>query len=1023
MSFGGTVKLTGETDYRRALSAIQSDLKALSAEMKTVSSAYDKNDQSMAAVTARSKNLKDTLDAQLQKLVLLSKQQEEYEEAMEADAKALIALDEAIKQAQKKLDDMAESTETTTEEYHAQEAVLEDLRNKYDAVEGELIDNKKGYNDLRTEVANTQTDINNTTKKLDELGNEAEDSAKQAKEASSKDGGWSMLKQVLADLATKGVELAISALKDLGKMLFDIGKEAVASYAEYEQLSGGMETFFKDSSDTVHQYAAEAYKTAGISANEYLSQVTGFSAKLISDLSGDTGKAADLADLAIKDMADNASQFGTDLSSIQNAYQGFAKQNFNMLDNLRLGYSGNAEEMARLINDTKVLGEEITVDKETVKDVPFDKIIEAIHITQENLGIAGNTAKEAGDTISGSAKTVKAAWGNLLVGMADDTANFDELIENLISSVMAFANNIIPRIQTTITGLSTALTGLVGEILPQIIAILPDVIDSTLPIVLEAVEKLLGSVIEALPSLVSAVVGIIPSLIQALTRLIPVLLQAGFDIVKTVLSGVKDALPVLLSAIPPLVKSVVEIVIANIGDVVNLGLEIVNALLDGLFEALPVLLEALPDLINGLVEALIALTPVLTDAVILFCQTWVQEMPALVETLEAVIGALLTGLFEILYRPETQDLAFNAIGKFVEMLFDLIPVWFESYADNWFGLKMMLPIFNAFIAGVKMWWSAGTRMLEMIWEGILSVKDWFVENFGGFFTEAWNKVQEIWGVVAGWFKEKVFDPIIDKFRPIITFFKEAWAIIKDLATIAWAGIKAAWEIAAGWYNEHVITPVKKWFSDLWNGVKNAASNAWEALKTGALSAWEGIKKAFAPVAEWFKTVFSDAWTKVKNVFSIGGKIFEGIKTGIENAFKSIVNAFIRGINRVIAIPFNNINNMLDKVRSIEILGIAPFKGLLHRFTVPQIPQLAQGGVLKKGQIGLLEGSGAEAVVPLENNTRWIKKIAQELQENGGGGITVNMTINGAPNQSVNELAEVIAVKIQKMATRREAAFA
>ena len=225
-------------------------------------------------------------------------------------------------------------------------------------------------------------------------------------------------------------------------------KASIGNYAEYEQLVGGVETLFKDSSDAVMKYAKNAYKTAGLSANDYMSTVTSFSASLLQGLGGDTAAAAEMANLAITDMSDNANKMGTDMGMIQNAYQGFAKQNYTMLDNLKLGYGGTQSEMARLINDSGVLGDTIKVTAETVNEVSFSKIIEAIHVVQTEMGITGTTAKEATETISGSFNTWKSSWTNLMTGMADDE-NIEPLVDAFFDAGQTVLKNIgkvLPKI-------------------------------------------------------------------------------------------------------------------------------------------------------------------------------------------------------------------------------------------------------------------------------------------------------------------------------------------------------------------------------------------------------------------------------------------------------------------------------------------------------------------------------------------------------------------------------------------------
>ena len=222
---------------------------------------------------------------------------------------------------------------------------------------------------------------------------------------------------------------------------------------------------------------------------------------------------------------------------------------------------------------------------------------------------------------------------------------------------------------------------------------------------------------------------------------------------------------------------------------------------------------------------------------------------------------------------------------------------------------------------------------------------------------------------------------INMWENIKKFVVDAWNAIKNGAVNAWNAIKGAWQSVKDWFKSKVIDPISNFFKD-----------TWQKLKDGAKNAWEGIKSVFTAIPNWFKDKFHDAWQKVKDVFSTGGKIFDGIKEGITNAFKTVVNAIIRGINKVVAIPFNAINSMLDTLRDITILGLSPFSWL-GSLSVPQIPELARGGVLRRGQMGLLEGSGAEAVVPLDRNKAWVQAVAKDMIREMNGGIINNSMVN------------------------------
>ena len=297
----------------------------------------------------------------------------------------------------------------------------------------------------------------------------------------------------LAEAVGKGLEKAskigIAAITAAGAAFGAILKSSIENYAEFEQLVGGVETLFKDSSNAVKGYADNAYKTAGLSANEYMSTVTSFSASLLQGLGGDTAKAAEIANLAITDMSDNANKMGSDMATIQAAYQGFAKQNYTLLDNLKLGYGGTASEMARLINDSGVLGDTMEVTAETVNSVSFDKIIQAINVVQTEMGITGTTAKEAASTIQGSVAATKSAWKNLVTGIADENADLDILINNFTESASTALGNLLPRIGQVVSGIEA-----VGDKVP-VFGLLTDAIKLTATVLIGAQ---IGSILQGI---------------------------------------------------------------------------------------------------------------------------------------------------------------------------------------------------------------------------------------------------------------------------------------------------------------------------------------------------------------------------------------------------------------------------------------------------------------------------------------------------------------------------------------------
>ena len=429
--------------------------------------------------------------------------------------------------------------------------------------------------------------------------------------------------------------------------------------------------------------------------------------------------------------------------------------------------------------------------------------------------------------------------------------------------------------------------------------------------------------------------------------------------------------------------------------------------------------------------------PVITAISALFVSAW--------DKIKAVWSVAST-FFSTLWKKIENSFAFKVIVNYFKMAWKNIQVVWDVavkfFKTIWDDIKLVFSAVKSVLSGdfsgawesiKKIFANAGKFFVD-IWNAIKGIFSNVGEFFLNIFAKPIEKIKAIWSGIKAFFsavwesiKETVaaaIKPIITFFQPVVDFFTAAWNIIADLAVGCWNAIKAVWAVVSEWFSTYIIQPVSDFFSGLWESVTTAASTAWnfikavwavvsgwfnntiikpvsnffsgmwDRLKNGAKLAWEGIKSVFGTVSDWFKDKFSKAWQAVKDVFSTGGKVFDGIKEGIVSAFKTVVNAIIRGINKVIAVPFNAINGILDRISEVSIAGIEPFSGLVHRLPVPQIPELADGGVLKRGQVGLLEGDGTEAVVPLERNKKWIAATASELKKalkaegvlgNGGGG--------------------------------------
>lgn len=589
--FGGAVKLTGESAYKKALSQITQNLKEVSSEMKVVSSAYDKNDKSTEALNAKSAVLNKTLAEQTKQMDTLKAEYAELAPRVAEQAQKHQTLVSEYEAEKKKLDDLGRTLGTASQEYKDQESKVADLAKEVTKSTNANDANEKSLSSLRVQMNNTQAEINKTTKEIDDLGKETEESGKKAEQSAK--GGWSSWGQTLADLRTKAIDAVIGGIKQMTSALIGVGKQAISSYADFEQLQGGVEKIFgEEDAKKVMENAQNAFASAGMSANQYMETVTNFSASLISGLGGDTAKATELADQAIRDMADNANTFGTSIESIQNAYQGFAKGNFTMLDNLKLGYGGTKTEMLRLVKDAGV----VSASVKSLDDVSFDQMIEAIHIVQEQMNVTGTTANEASATISGSVGAMQSAWQNLLTGIADDNADFGQLVDDFMSTLVdenggGVIGNLMPRIQTVIEGIGKLVTTMIPELVKSFVPIIKEMT----PTLVTAVTEVIKSIVDLLPTILPFVAELIPEVCKTLIDLLPQIVDVGMDFILGLIDGITEALPELIQMLPQIVIKIAQGLIERLPDILNAGVKLIGGLVKGLLGAIGEVLKAVKE--------------------------------------------------------------------------------------------------------------------------------------------------------------------------------------------------------------------------------------------------------------------------------------------------------------------------------------------------------------------------------------------------------------------------------------------
>lgn len=527
-------------------------------------------------------------------------------------------------------------------------------------------------------------------------------------------GFGSTIKKGFALAAKAGIATISAASAGIGAIV----KSSASAYADYEQNIGGVETLFKDNADTIVKYASEAYKTAGISANDYMQNVTSFSASLLQGLGGDTAQAAEIANEAMVDMSDNANKFGTDISSIQNAYQGFAKQNYTMLDNLKLGYGGTQAEMARLINDSGVLGDSIKVDEKTVNSVSFDKMIEAIHKVQTDLDITGTTSKEAATTVSGSLGSVKAAWANLMAGMGDKNADLKKLIKEMVSTVKTFAKNILPVIKQALSGVTT----LISELAPDIAAELPQLVSDLLPQLIEAGTQIFQALVKGISDNIGTITQ---AAISAITTIATALIQNTGPLVQslaTIITTIAQALPTIL---PDLISAIVE----QIPTVIQAVIDCMPAIIDGTIQIVTAIAEALVDnidlIIDGAVQIIDALAMSLSDS-----DTAAKLAQSALEIIGTLTMELLKNLPDIL--ADGILIAVELIKGIAQGMVDYFAPVSDALSDmliditDWFSRKWNdfkewgSDMIQAFIDGIKEKWQS---LKDTVCDVASSVKD------------------------------------------------------------------------------------------------------------------------------------------------------------------------------------------------------------------------------------------------------------------------------------------------------------
>lgn len=777
-------------------------------------------------------------------------------------------------------------------------------------------------------------DNTNANKELSDTSSKAKGVAKDVggmADEGEKSGGkfGNAMKKVGSAAVAVGKAVGVGMIA-AGTAVAGLVTKSIQSYADYEQLVGGVETLFKDSADKVMEYANNAYKTAGLSANEYMETVTSFSASLLQSLDGDTNAAAEKANMAITDMSDNANKMGTSMEMIQNAYNGFAKANYTMLDNLKLGYGGTQEEMQRLLKDAEAISG-IKYDISSYGDV-----VDAIHVIQTEMGITGTTAKEASSTISGSIGMMKASWTNLITAMSDENADFGGYVNNFVDSVATVADNLMPRIEIALNG----VVQLIEKLAPVIISKVPELLSTLLPSIVNAATGMINALVDILPGLVTAITDILPALIDGFVTIINGLVKALPSVIQALVNALPTLIPAIIEGLTSMIVTLVTVIPQIIQPILEALPGIITLLVETLLNALPTLITGITMMITELINMLPQVLPAIIQGIMSIITMIIEQLPVILPQIVNAIIMIINLLGEQL--PVLIPMLVQAIIQIINMLIEQLPIIIPMV------LQACIQIIQAVIQNlpiiIKSLAEALPAILKAVWDAIVMIFENLPEWFGMLFEGAVLLIQGAFDSIGAFFSG-IWDGICDIFAPVGDFFS-------NMFSGAWEGIKSIWNSVTGF------------FSGIWDGIKNAFGAVGNFFKNAFSGAWNNIKNVFSGVRDFFLGI----WDKIKSAFSaIGTKIGDAISGAVK-----------KGINGVLSIIENVINGFLKMINgAIDLINLIPGVNI-SKVKLVSFAKLAKGGVVDEPTPAIFGEDGAEAVVPLERNQGWLEKVASNL---------------------------------------------
>lgn len=838
-----------------------------------------------------------------------------------AQKQAVLA--EAVANTKTKLDTLKEAERQVQAQFEKGEASEEQVR----ALQREIIDTTK-------RLENYEKAARDTAKELDDLGKESSDAADGAKDAEK---GADKAADSLDDLADSADD-AGDAADGLGSKLGGLAKGGLAALTAGLAAAAGA---LVGSAEASREYRTAMGKldTAFTTAGHSSETATATYAELQGVL-GETDQAVEAANHLAK-LTDNEKDLQAWTEICTGVYATFGDS--LPIENL----TEAANETAKVGTLTGGLAD--ALNWAGVNEEAFQAQLDACSTEQERQALITDTLT---DLYSDAAKQYKKTNAEVIRAnkanekWADSVADVGAEIEPVLTDVKMLGASMLSELMPGITGVTDGLRGMLAG-------------DATSPAKMgralsNIVSQLMKKLTNMLPMMTQMATNLVTSLTGSLVGMLPQLVTTGAEIIVSLMSGLSAAIPQIVAAITEMLPQLMTALESGLPLMLQGVIAMFTALVSMLTEQIPVLLPQLMNTLVSIVTLLVEQLPVLIPQVV---ELIVSVIELLAEQLPVLIPQLVTMLVDI-------------VTLLVEQLPVIIPMLIAACITIVMELIAALPDILVALT------DALPAILKAVWDAIVMVFTNLPEWFGQLFQGAVDIIKSVFGAIVEWF-EGIWESIKEAFASVGAFFS-------DIFSKAWDGIKKAWSGVKTFFSDiwsgikNTFSPVTDWFKTLFKNAWSGIKNAWSKVGTFFDTVWDGVKKPFTSAVDWFKNIFSNAWDAVKKVFSPMGEVFVNIKDGIVEAFKAVVNALIKGINKVVALPFNGLNGILNTLHDLSILGVQPFGWLDWRAPIPQIPLLATGGVLKKGQVGLLEGDGAEAVVPLEKNTEWIRKVAQEF---------------------------------------------